>query len=315
MGIRVIKTAVAAVLAIYMAASIGLNNAISAGLLAVLGVDVTIKRSLLTVAQRLLASLCGLLLAVVLFWLFGFDYWVVGVFVLIAYPILSRIGLRDGIITCTVVVLHLFASRSTDLGLIVNEVMLLVVGLGTAMVVNAVYMPREEGRLASYRSELEEQLSRIFKHMGAHLRRPDTIWDGSELLRAHELIAEGEKLALRVLENRLFHADSYWKNYFRMRGRQLARIEQMLELIALVDQALPQGENVAELFEELSKDVKSFYYTGNVEKRLDAVEREFREMELPRTRQEFEIRAALLGLCRELRAYLERAKREKRKRP
>lgn len=67
MGFRVIKTAIAALMAVLLADAMQLKGPTSAGLLAILGVDVTRKRSLKTISARFFASVVGLLFASVLF--------------------------------------------------------------------------------------------------------------------------------------------------------------------------------------------------------------------------------------------------------
>lgn len=64
MGFRIIKTAAATLLSILLAAAAGIPNAQSAGLLAILGVETTRKRSLRTISARFFASLVGLFWAV-----------------------------------------------------------------------------------------------------------------------------------------------------------------------------------------------------------------------------------------------------------
>ncbi|MMZ64007.1 hypothetical protein D1872_263010 [compost metagenome] len=102
-----------------------------------------------------------------------------------------------------------------------------------------------------------------------------------------------------------------WSVYFFMRKEQLERIETMLELIALVYQRMPQGEDVAMLFDRLSQDVVSEEYTGQTEAMLYKLEEKFKMMELPSSREEFELRSAILQLCRELANYLYIAKKAK----
>lgn len=72
MGFRVIKTAIAALMAVLIADAMHLKGPTSAGLLAILGVDVTRKRSLKTISARFFASVVGLLFASVLF----FSLWI-----------------------------------------------------------------------------------------------------------------------------------------------------------------------------------------------------------------------------------------------
>ncbi|MNI96198.1 hypothetical protein D3C73_1545970 [compost metagenome] len=68
---------------------------------------------------------------------------------------------------------------------------------------------------------------------------------------------------------------------------------------------------VAELFDQLSGDVLAEEYTGRTERLLDGLEQEFQTMELPDTREDFEVRSAILQLCRELALYLKIAKQHK----
>ena len=68
---------------------------------------------------------------------------------------------------------------------------------------------------------------------------------------------------------------------------------------------------VAELFDQLSRDVMAEEYTGRTEHLLEELEQEFQKMDLPVSREEFEVRSAILQLCRELALYLKIAKRHK----
>jgi uncharacterized membrane protein YgaE (UPF0421/DUF939 family) len=315
MGIRVIKTAVATIIAIYVAAACGLENFLSAGLLAILGVEVTKRRGLISALQRISASVLALLLAVFIFFLFGFHVWALSLFILIAYPLLAKVKLKDGIVTGTVAVLHLFGAKSVELSIILNEICLLMVGFGVATLVNIVYMPRFDQKLEGLRREVEELFSVIFQKIALHLRDQDTIWDGEELIAAHNVIKQGADLAQQVAENTLFREEEEWRHYFRVRRRQLESIQRMIGLIAQVYQRLPHGEMVAQLFDKISEEVKAAYYTGETERHLIELEQRFKVMPLPATRDEFEVRSALLQLLVELKYYLSIAKKEKAKTP
>jgi uncharacterized membrane protein YgaE (UPF0421/DUF939 family) len=313
MGIRVIKTAVAAVLAVYLAKWIGLGSPYSAGLLAILGVDVTKRRGIRSATARLAASVLGLFFAALLFKLAGYSTWVLGLFVLVVYPLLARVKLQDGIITSTVVMLHLFAAKSATTQSIANEVLLLLVGLGTATVINVLYMPKSERRLEPLKEAVEDRFSAIFMQMAAHLNDHEHIWDGMELLEAGDLVRDGVEESKRMKENMLlFQRDDYWVSYFEMRRQQLEAITRMLDLLARVYETLPHSREAAVLFEGLSGLVKQSYYTGQTEEQLRDLEGRFQRMPLPASRSEFEVRAALLQLLYELKAYLGIARRLKR---
>ncbi|WP_308634364.1 aromatic acid exporter family protein [Paenibacillus silvisoli] len=316
MGIRVIKTAIAALAALYTAHYLGLETPLSAGLLAILGVEVTRMRGLRSSFERFMASVLGLFFASLLFMLLGFHIWTISIFVLLAFPILSRFHLKDGIVTSAVIVFHVYAKEEVTTALIGNEIMLLLTGLGWATIINLLYMPKEDRKLMELRLATEEKFGRIFQSMGRTLREPATIWNGEELLEAEQAIEEGMRRSDISRANRIWGQGSeyvrYWPNYFEMRRQQLDAISSMLTQLALVYESLPQGELVAELFEHLSDDVKSEVYEGTVETKRLQLGARFRSMPLPVTRDEFEMRAALLHLMHDLQRYMDIAKRLKK---
>lgn len=312
MGFRVIKTALAVIVSIFLAQTLGLQSPLSAGLLAVLGVDVTKKRGLQTSFQRIAASIVGLFFGAGLFWVLGFHVWVIGVFILVLYPILSRLKLKEGIVTGSVVMFHVFASNRVSAELLLNEIALLLVGLGTATLINIGYMPREDKLLQEYKQRVEQLFSQIFLELSHHLRDNGYIWSGAELLEADDTIRKAIQAAQRANENNLFAGGPNWSVYFYMRERQLDAIQRMVQLVARIYQTLPHGELLALVFDGLTEDVKVAHYTGRSEKKLNEMEQQFRYMPLPATREEFEVRAALLQLVEELKVYLSVAKKEKR---
>lgn len=312
MGIRVAKTALAVWIAIACAKVLQLDYALSAGLIAVLGIDVTLRKSMRSVLVRIAASLTGLMIALIVFWALGFHLWTIMAFVLIVYPILSHFRLGDGFVVSSVLVFHMVDKQQVTLASFGNEVGLLLVGMGTASVINLLYRPRSDRLLAEAKVRVNHLFSSIFLHMSDHLKDPATIWDGRELLETPEAIKAGLELAKGAAENKLFQTTDEWTPYFEMRRQHFDSILRMVDLLAQVFQSLPQGEAVARLFHELSEGVLSEYYAGNVETALLQLEKEFKAMPLPATRDEFEMRSALLQLCLELKTYLELSKKGKK---
>lgn len=318
MGIRVIKTAIAALAALYTAYYLGLDTPLSAGLLAILGVEVTRMKGLKSALVRFTASVLGLFFASLLFMLFGFHIWTMSLFILLVFPILSRVQLKDGIVTSSVIVFHVFARESVTVELIGNEIMLLLTGLGWATLINFLYMPKEDNNLALLRKQTEQSFADIFQLMGQTLRNPALVWSGEELLLANKAIEQGLRRAELNQENRLWGQDrtawNYYPTYFEMRRQQLESIQQMLLQLSYVYDSLPQGELVAEQFDILADNVKSEVYEGAVERKLPELKEQFKAMPLPKSRQEFEVRAAILQLMHELARYLNIAKRLKKQR-
>lgn len=311
MGFRVIKTAAATLLSILLASAAGIPNAQSAGLLAILGVEVTLKRSFRTITARFLASLVGLFFGCVLFWLLGFHYWVLGLYVLLGFPLIVKSGYSEGIVTSSVIVFRVFGQAELSLHVIVQQVELLAIGLGSAGLINMIYMPQTGGVIYGLRKEVDRYFSVIFTQMARSLRDPNYLWDGKELIGADNAVQQGLTAATMEMENHVIRADEAWNIYFYMRKEQLESIQNMMQLLSQVYRQLPHGEMLADLFDQLSQDVLNEEYTGRTERLLEELEQEFESMELPETREEFEVRSGLLQLCRELALYLKIAKRHK----
>lgn len=311
MGFRIIKTAVATMLAILVTDALNIPGATSAGLLAILGVDVTRKRSLRSVSARFFASILGLVLASILFYFFGFHYWVLALYILLGFPVIAKANFKEGIVTSSVVVFRVFGSEELSLDIFLTQVELLLIGLGSAMLVNMAYMPKGEGRLMEIRREVDGLFSVIFNHISQTLRDPNHIWDGKELIEANQAVEHGLQESNRVLENQMLQPDVAWNVYFYMRKEQLENIQAMMHLISQIYEKLTHGELAANLFDQMSKDVVTEEYTGKTEKLLNELELIFKDMDLPHTREEFELRSAILQLCRELEYFLKISKKNK----
>lgn len=311
MGFRVIKTAIAALMAVLIADSAGLHSPTSAGLLAILGVDVTRKRSLKTISARFFASVVGLLFASVLFAVFGFHYWVLAAYILTAFPAIVRAGFKEGIVTGSVVVFRVFSGGEISFEVIGIQILMLIIGLGSAMVVNMAYMPKPDNKLLNIRHDIDELFSVIFKEFANTLKDPSYAWGGKEIIEAEKVISSGIAASKMYLENQVIHPNEEWTVYFYMRKTQLESIQHMMHLISQVYTTMTHAEMVAALFDQLSADVHTEFYTGRTEKLLHEMEEQFRIMELPTTREEFELRSAIRQLCRELALYLKIAKKDK----
>ena len=312
MGVRVIKTAIAATIALYVAWLFELEFYLAAGILAILSVEVTRKRNFTSAGQRLLASLVGLILAAILFELLGYHMWVLGLYIVLSFPLLAAIHLKDGIVTGAVIVFHVYEAGNVTVYSMWNEVLLLIIGIGSATIINVIYMPAHDQHLMQQRKLIEQYFSIMFQRIGEYLRDAQSDWSGGELLSAEKTIDNASHLALRNMENEWFRSDQpNWYVYFKMREEQLESIRQMLTLTAQVSHAVTQGDALAHVFFSIGDDLKEDHYTGNTERKLDELETFFKLMPLPQNREEFETRSALLQLMLEMRRYLAIARNKK----
>lgn len=304
--IRTIKTAIAVFIAIYLAHRLNLELYTFAGIAAILAIHATRKESIKVTGKLFASAQISLLIGYFLFSLLDVHFYVIGLALLIIIPVLFLAKLEQGIVMSSVVIIHLYSAETVNVAFYLNEVLLLTVGMGVALLVNLIYMPNRSKELSAIREELDKQYSSLFHHLSNHLRQENYVWDGAEFITIAQLIKKGKETALFDIENYVSRKELEQYHYFEVQENRFQYIERILTLVSRVDQVLVQGVMLSNMFARLSEilkenkkgDLPVLY--GDI--RL--LRKEYEEMELPATRKEFEIRAALLMILNELEGFV-----------
>ncbi|MBT2582256.1 aromatic acid exporter family protein [Planococcus sp. ISL-109] len=303
-GYRTMKTALGAAIAIYLAQLIGLEYYVSAGILAILCIQPTKKKSVRAAFSRFVASMIAIGFAYVFFELGTYHPVMLGLMILLFIPVLVSLGFSDGFVSSAVILLHLYDAKNLTTGLFINEVLLMLIGFGTALLVN-MYMPSIEKKLASYREEIESLYSSVFKEITIYLRQGESDWTGKELMEAEKLLDKAKALAYQDVENHLLRHENKYYHYFDMREQQLEIIERILPKITALPVIVGQTQLVADFLEDLSEHVHSGNTAYQYIDKLDHVKANFAAMPLPDTHEKFLAMADLNAIIQEMETYLE----------
>ena len=157
---RTIKLALATCLAAALAAFLGLSNAISAGIIAILSVSDTRRSTIKLARNRLLSTILALAIGSLSFILLGFNLWSLGIYILLYVPLAYLFGWEIGITPSTVLVTHLLLAHSVSWSLLANEMAVFLIGTGFALLAN-LYMASNQQDIDNYRIQVEEQLTKI----------------------------------------------------------------------------------------------------------------------------------------------------------
>jgi len=302
-GYRTIKTAVGTAFSILIAHQLGLNNFASAGILTILCIQVTKRRSLRTAWDRFLACVLAMPFSALFFEGIGYHPIVIGLMLLFFIPIIVMLKAPDGVVTSSVIILHIFMAHHISWALFFNELGVITVGIGVALLIN-LYMPSADKKLREYQVKIEGNFKIILCEMVSYLRIGESSWDGKEITESAMLLDEAKMIALRDFENRILRENNLYYQYFKMREKQFEIIERVLPIVTSLTSTVEQGMMVAAFLEELSENI----HPGNTAyiyiDKLRVMKKQFEEMELPKTREEFEVRAALLQLVNEMNEYL-----------
>lgn len=237
------------------------------------------------------------------FELIGYHPFVIGALLLLFIPTTVVLKINEGIVTSSVIILHLYMSGGITFGFIWNEVQLITIGIGVALLMN-LYMPSLERKLLAYQKKIEDNFAVIFAEIERYLLTGEQDWTGKEIPETHQLIHEAKNLAYRDVQNYILRHENLYYHYFKMREKQFEIIERLLPKITSISITVEQGKIIAAFIQDLREAIHPGNTAHKFLKRLCEMRKEFEEMPLPVSREEFEARAALFHLLGEMEQYL-----------
>lgn len=305
-GYRTIKTALGAGLAIWIANFLELEFATFAAIIVIMCIEKTKKKTLITIKDKFFASLLSLILGALLFEVLGYNPIVFSLFILLFVPLLVRAHIQGGFVTSMVVVLHVYTVKDANWAIFLNELYIILIGMGIALLVNS-FMPNFKRDIEIFKKEIEQKFEIILFEFSAHLRDSMRNWDGKEILEVEDLINQSKSIAIQDVENHLLRKQNKDYYYLEMREDQLELLKHMMKIVAIFSSSrldVKQKEISAKFLENLSRNVHSGDTTDISLNELEELNASIRKMELPKTREEFEVRANLFYLTFEIKNYL-----------
>ena len=287
-GLRVIKTSIGAALAIVLAQALGLQYPYAAAIITILSIQDTKRKSLDVVKQRLIATALSLVIGSLMFLMFGFNAIAFGLYLLCFIPLTVKFNASEGISTSAVLVTHLLGEKIINGELLLNEIGLMVVGTGVALIAN-LYMPKMMQRLADDQNLIEEKFHTLITYLISKIHQnPNTEIVEEELFDSVKALLQDSKLrAERNQENYVLFQVSYFAQYMEMRFLQfevLQRLAQILEKVTLNSKQIDILSNLTEKFILHLHDAK------NIEVLIletETIIEDFNHCPLPQTRAEF----------------------------
>ena len=302
-GYRTIKTAIATPIAILVAQLFSVTNVASAGILTILCIQQSRKKSVETAWHRFVACILAIIFSVAFFELFSYSPLVLGMLLAVFIPTTVFLKIEKGIMTSTVITLNLYAFGTIKLDFLYDQFLLIIIGIGTGLLVN-LYMPSLDKPLKRKQKQLEDHFQIILYEIALYIREQHMDWDGKEITTVEEILNEAEELVERDKENHLLRDEHSFANYFRMREKQFELLQQMLPLVTRLPKRDDISERIAGFFEKLSEAV----HPGNTAilflDELQEIRKEFKKEDLPTTQEEFETRASLFQLLYDIEEYL-----------
>ncbi len=295
-----LKTGIGSAIAILLAEGIGLAYSPSAGIITLLTIQNTKKETIDIALKRIGAFVLAAVSAYLVFNSLGYSAVAFGVFITLFVALCVILGLRDAIAMNAVLATHFLIEKQMGLPLILNETALLFIGMGLGIAINLI-MPRNRNRIRREQLFLEEEMKKALRSIGEILKEKEKKVDFIPL----DTLLEGLlKSAYEEAGNRLLSDTRYLVSYLEMRKLQVGVLKSILvngkHIVALPVQAQP----IADFMESVAA---SFHEKNNVEgllAELEELKEYFRKEALPKFREEFENRAILFHIMKELEYFL-----------
>ncbi|GEK90430.1 aromatic acid exporter family protein [Alkalibacterium kapii] len=304
-NIKMIKMILATSIAILIARSAGLMSPYAAGIVAILSVSDTKKQSITTALQRIGATVIAFIIASIIFYFLGYSVWTFSLFLLFFVPTAFKLGLESVIASSSVLVSHFIIAENIGLNMQINEFLLVLIGVVTAISFN-MWMPSYEEDLKQRINAIEEELRQFLRLFYTYLMG-ETVYRELKLKarKLSVLLDETKEVALLDYENRLMENSEYYMDYIDMRARQLDLLRMDIENISAIKLEKKQNDMLAELFNDLSEQLHEKNPVLAQLEHISALYRHYRNSDLPKTREEFETRATLFQILRNIERFIE----------
>ena len=301
-GFRTVKTAVGMTLGVIICKLLGLDNYASSAILVVLCIKHTKMHSVQAILSRLVSCLLILFLGSAIFSLLGQHAFVLGLIVLLFIPLTVVLNVQEGVITSCVILLHVFNAKAINGHLILNEIMLLIVGLGIAFLMNLM-MPSLDKKLNHFKQDIENQITEIFNIFSqARSMHNDHLNIKFDSLLLN--IKKAKSLAFRDVKNHFVRNENSFYHYFDMREEQVELLKRMTSLLERINTDDPILEKISQLMYEIGSNVNSNDYTALRLHSLYEIRLSLDDLPLPTTHKTLNSRAHIIQILNELEEYL-----------
>lgn len=302
------KTGIGSAIAILIANKLGLAYSASAGIITLLTIQNTKKETIAIALRRILAFVIAVIIAYVVFSSIGYTSLAFGAFVFIFVAACNMLGLEDGISMNAVLTTHFLIEQRMDIGFLFNEISILLIGMSIGVIINLI-MPRNTSEIIREQKELEEHMRNALRAMSTLLQSNGdakatefTILNFEDLDQHLEVLL---KKAYQDADNRLLSDTKYLISYLEMRKLQTAVLKDIMKNINHIHEILPQGHVISKYMMRVADDFHEKNDVLELLKELEELDEFFKKEKLPTTREEFENRAILFMILKDLEYFLE----------
>lgn len=302
--LKTLKITAGAILAIVLASCLDLKYSATAGIITILSIQNTKKETIQTAFARAIAFCCALTISFLCYHLIGYTVFAFGVYLLLFTGLCLTQKWTAAIAMDSVLITHFLAEKTMDSAMVVNEIGLFVIGAGIGVLLNLHLHPKKN-KWAIEMEKADEQIRTILQRMAEQIRTLDrSDYDGSCFVYLEKQLELAKLMALTNMENTLGMPSSDELDYVQMRQFQTRVLHQIYNSIQMISYLPDQAPAISDFFERVSTE---YAKTNDVKELLATLHELLISMKsetLPKNREEFENRAILFYILKQLEEFL-----------
>ena len=302
-----IKTSIAATLSLLVAQALGLKFSSSAGIITILDIFETRKATLKGGLKRTLSATIALVLGILVFEIFDYKTWAFGLYLLLFVPLSFLLKIELGLGPSSVVVTHLLSYGEINSSIIFNELGLILIGTGFAMLTN-LYAPESQDELKKWIEDIDGDIKDILIFFGDTLvnNLDVKIYDG-KIKKLEDDINKALNLAIIENDNRIENSKNLLIGLSH-REREKDLLMEMYDDLKSIPKEYSDGKLISDLMINTANNLSDNGDMVKVKKRIEFLQEHFHMMELPETHEDFIIRSSIFQVFRSLNQFIDISK-------
>jgi len=284
---------------------IGLEYWLTGGILALLSIQLTKKDSIVIAIKRIIDVFYAMFLSLLLFWIFGYEFWVFMIIVFVLTLSSFYFKIQEGIVPALVVVTHFLVKGEFSFAFFVDESLLVLVSIGIAMIFNTFYPTAGEKALLKHIETIDGYMKDHLMMLSFLVKDPE--YHETYFMYYNQLDQKLKSVIQQVEitdKDILFQNDQSYLAYVYMRSTQATYLNHMFEQAVKVKCIHPYAEEISNYIKKLCFAIGHFDEGEKHMSEIHDMLSKYRLSDLPKTREEFETRAILYQILLELESFI-----------
>ncbi len=300
-----LKVSIAVAIAIGIANVFQLEHAISAGIVAVLSIQPTKRETINLAIGRLIAFGIALFIATVSYHILGFNQLAFWVYI-VPYAFICYLkNWTAAIALNSVLVSHFIVYGSMRWPYILNEIAIFIIGISVGILMN-IHLQKNQSYMEDLMNKTDEQIVRILEKMGQKILHVQLDgYDEECFIQLEHSIREAKNIAEENFNNQFREKDDYDIKYIAMRHRQYNVLYDMYKIVKTIETAPSTAQIISDYFVYMSQVFHRENDGTELLQRFWDMDAYMKKQPLPQDRQEFEDRARLFALMRDIEEFIE----------